>query len=162
MVGFEPTVWFPSQVNSLVLSASERHANFAGMRGIEPLVQAFDAKLYAVWNLNRFTVLQRVTTTPHPHLLMSRPNFLPYCGTKRTIGIVPSYSSWDCGPDEFPMRHCLSLTFLRPICCGILAVFPQDTCLTTLSPPFERIVRIELTSPAWKAGVIAIIRHPLQ
>lgn len=24
----------------------------------------------------------------------------------------------------------------------------------------ERIVRIELTSPAWKAGVIAIIRHP--
>ena len=26
MVGFEPTMWFPSQVNSLVLSASERHA----------------------------------------------------------------------------------------------------------------------------------------
>ena len=27
MVGFEPTVWFPSQVNSLMLSASKRHAN---------------------------------------------------------------------------------------------------------------------------------------
>ena len=25
---------------------------------------------------------------------------------------------------------------------------------------FERIVRIELTSPAWKAGVIAVIRYP--
>ena len=63
-------------------------------------------------------------------------------------------------PHEFPMRHCLSLTFLRPICYGILAVFPQDTRLITLSSLVERIVRIELTSPAWKAGVIAIIRHP--
>ena len=24
----------------------------------------------------------------------------------------------------------------------------------------ERVMRIELTSPAWEAGVIAIIRHP--
>ncbi len=27
-VGFEPTMWFPSQVNSLMLSASERRVNF--------------------------------------------------------------------------------------------------------------------------------------
>ena len=30
-----------------------------------------------------------------------------------------------------------------------------------LSNYYERVMRIELTSPAWEAGVIAIIRHPL-
>ncbi len=30
-----------------------------------------------------------------------------------------------------------------------------------LSNYYERVMRIELTSPAWEAEVIAIIRHPL-
>ena len=35
------------------------------------------------------------------------------------------------------------------------------SCVFPFCNYYERVMRIELTSPAWEAEVIAIIRHPL-
>ena len=40
-VGFEPTMWFPSQVNSLMLSAAERRVNFSTDRRTRTSTNSF-------------------------------------------------------------------------------------------------------------------------